>query len=263
MAHRNEGWEPRKTPVFILCGGLGERLRTVEPGPKALVEVAGRPFLGHLFDQLAEIGFARVHLLVGVGADAIVAAAPGLAGELMVSWTREDSPLGTGGAIRNAREHAGEVTLVVNADSYTACNWAALGAAHLQAGDRAPGVGESAVDRGMVTVVAVWEEERGDYGGIELAAAAGGPAAVLAFQEKGQNSDGYINAGIYLFDRAVIDEIPSGSSSLEHELLPRLAREARLYASPQRCYFRDIGTPERLAAARVEFTQHPPRRIVR
>lgn len=263
MTHRAEGWDPARTPVFVLCGGLGERLRAAEPGPKALVEVAGRPFLGYLFDQLADEGFARVHLLVGVGAEAIVEAAPRLAGKLSVSWTREETPLGTGGAIGNAREHAGEVTVVVNADSYAACNWTALGAAHLHAEPATRPPAHDNVGEGIATILAVWEENRGDYGGVDLTSAAGGPATVMAFREKGEQTPGHINAGIYLFDRAVIDEIPTGPSSLERELLPRFAREGRLYASPQRCYFRDIGTPERLAAARVEFMQRPPRRIVR
>ncbi len=54
---------------------------------------------------------------------------------------------------------------------------------------------------------------------------------------------GIINAGVYVFDSAVIGQIAEGASSLEREIFPRLLEQG-VYALEQPGLFIDIGTPE-------------------
>jgi mannose-1-phosphate guanylyltransferase len=73
---------------------------------------------------------------------------------------------------------------------------------------------------------------------------------VTAFREKDQSaSAGWINAGVYVLEPAVLDLIPGGrASSIEREVFPLLAASQRLYGFPLDGAFVDMGTPEGLAA---------------
>lgn len=228
--------------MFILCGGLGTRLRPVEARPKAVVPVAARPFVSYQLALLAAQGFARFHFLLGVGADAVREALPEVARVAGVpldrfSMSQEREPLGTGGAVGSARERAAAWNLVLNADSFVDADLGAL-----------PTMAAAHGDEGCA-LLAVWQENRADYGGLALDP----DDRVIRFLEKGGRDPGWINGGVYLLGRAVIDALPPGPSSLERETLPQLASAGRLWAVRAHGFFRDMGTPERLAAAQQEF----------
>ena len=106
---------PRRV-AFLLCGGLGTRLRGVTDQPKALIDVAGWPFLRYHLEALSGARFGRIVFLTGHGADEVERAFGPPSGERI--FVREDSPLGTGGALANARSWAGEVNWVANGDSF-------------------------------------------------------------------------------------------------------------------------------------------------
>ena len=253
--------EPAAVPVFLLAGGLGTRLRGVESLPKALIPIHGVPFLVLLVHQLRRFGFREVHFLLGHGAELVRQVfspgpsrtradsigegyyAPWLAGWTVearrsMNWHfhEEPSPLGTGGALGAARDAARSMNLVVNGDSYLESDLRDL----LEAAARPPA---------SAALAAVWMDDRSDYGGLELDA----DDRVTRFLEKGTSSDGWINGGVYAVAGAVLRGLPEGPSSLEREVLPRLAAEGSLVARPRRCYFRDIGTPQRLSKAREEL----------
>src|SRR5260370_37796954 len=94
---------PQSLDAIILSGGAGLRLRDITGnGPKGLATVAGRPFLELLLRQLRRNGFHRAILAVGFGADAIRLQFGEQAFGLELAYALESSPLGTGGALRNA-----------------------------------------------------------------------------------------------------------------------------------------------------------------
>jgi NDP-sugar pyrophosphorylase family protein len=239
--------------AFLLCGGAGTRLRPVTTQPKALLDVAGWPFLRYPIETVRGVA-ERIIFLTGHGA-AEVEAAFGPGGEAGVSafssasastssgpspadpmrvFIREDLPLGTGGALAHARGWAADLNWVANGDSFIDVEARAVIATHRP-------------DEGLI--VAVRLADASDYGSLDL----GPDGRIRAFLEKGRAGPGIVNAGVYLLDRSLIDDLPEGSSSLERDAFPRWAQAGRLRALVVDAFFRDIGTSERLAAAQGEL----------
>src|ERR1700753_566763 len=111
----------RKAPdAIVLCGGAGTRLRSViGDSAKGMAEVGGRPFLELLLRQLRRHGFQRAILAVGYQKDAIRMFFGDRVDDLELVYSEESSPLGTGGALRNAADLIeSEGVLVSNGDSY-------------------------------------------------------------------------------------------------------------------------------------------------
>jgi NDP-sugar pyrophosphorylase family protein len=220
--------------AIILCGGAGTRLKKVTgDAPKAMASVAGRPFLELLFKQLNRFDFNRVILAVGYRSELISSVLGEQAFGLHLEYAVEDSPLGTGGAMRNAGYWIEtDVALVMNGDSYTDIDLCSFVLAHQES-------------KAEVTVVVVPSDGRGDIGSVKIDQF----GKLEQFKEKNStlDSDFYINAGIYLVSRRLIEQIPPEVQiSLENELFPRwleTGTNMRAFVHGGRCI--DIGTPDR------------------
>lgn len=106
--------------VAILCGGRGTRIAAIAGTvPKALLPVAGEPFITHQLRWLREHGLSTIVLLVGVGADQIEAfVGDGGRFGVEVQYSADGaSPRGTGGAILRALPLLGTAFLTVYGDS--------------------------------------------------------------------------------------------------------------------------------------------------
>jgi MurNAc alpha-1-phosphate uridylyltransferase len=130
------------TTVAILAGGLATRLgditRTI---PKALLDVAGEPFIAHQLALLRAAGMKRVVLCIAHLADQIEAVVgDGRAWDLEVLYSRDGEPggglVGTGGALRQALPLLGDRFLVMYGDSYLVCDYRAIGDAFVASGKR-------------------------------------------------------------------------------------------------------------------------------
>jgi NDP-sugar pyrophosphorylase family protein len=108
-------------PIAVLAGGLVKRLRPLtEQLPKALLELAGEPFIAHQLRLFAREGINEVKLLVGYRWEQIAAfVGDGSRFRLKVDYI-VDGPklLGTGGAIRRALDRLGLEFLVTYCDSW-------------------------------------------------------------------------------------------------------------------------------------------------
>ena len=228
--------QPRHVPAFVLCGGLGTRLAGVEDRTKAIIPVAGRPFLTYVLRLLRLQGFARTVLCLGRGAEAVRRVIRGSG----LTFSIEPEPLGTGGALALAGGEAARTNLILNGDSYAEAYYPDLLATH---------AGHGAAAGRAMTLLAVRVADTSDYGGLEVDA----EGRVISFREKGGAGAGWINAGVYVAGGALLRALPGGTFSLERDLLPELAAEGRLRALTGRFFFRDIGTPARLPAAQEEF----------
>ena len=155
-----------------------------------LATVAGRPFLAHLLDRLARASVREVVLLTGHAADQVYAAFGDRYGGMRLTYSVEPAPLGTAGAVRHALPlFRSETILLMNGDSYCDGDLAAFRRSHAEA--------PSAF--GMV-LTRVADASR--YGRVEVAA----DGRVVRFAEKDPaGPPGWINAGIYLFPRALLE----------------------------------------------------------
>ena len=108
-------------PVVILAGGLATRLRPLtETVPKALIEVANKPFICHQLDYLKNQGITQVVLCIGYLGEKIQAiVGDGSAWDIKVSYSF-DGPvlLGTGGALKQALRYVDDSFFVLYGDSY-------------------------------------------------------------------------------------------------------------------------------------------------
>lgn len=224
----------------ILAGGLGTRLRAVVADrPKVLAPVAGKPYLAHLLAQLNRAGIRETTLLVGYAADQVQETF-GLGFDGMkLNYSVESEPLGTGGALRLALPFLREETvLLLNGDSYCDVDLPALATAHR-------------THSGFATLTLAEVADGSRFGRVQSNA----DCCIERFEEKGGSaSPGWINAGVYLFDREWVSRIEPGRAvSLEREVLPAWIATGRVYGFPGSRRFLDIGTPESYAEAEAFF----------
>jgi NDP-sugar pyrophosphorylase family protein len=119
-----DGW-----PVAILAGGLSTRLRPLtDKIPKALLPVAGEPFLVHQLRLLRSNGFRRIVLCVGYLGEMIKAEiADGNDLGMQIVYSFDGTiPLGTGGALKRALPKLGDRFLVIYGDSYMPVDYGAI-----------------------------------------------------------------------------------------------------------------------------------------
>lgn len=223
----------------ILAGGRGTRLRSVVADrPKVLAEVHGRPFLAFLLDQLVDAGVRRIVLLTGYMGDLVRSTFGTRYRDADLAYSREDEPLGTAGAIRQALPLVDTDTLLVmNGDSYSSGDLNAYVTAHVDSGR--PG-----------SLQLVHVPDAGRYGLVRF----DDSGRVTSFEEKKPGAgSGWINAGVYLLDRTLVRAIPAGRQvSLERDGLPHwLDAPIGVHLSIGR--FLDIGLPETYAETETFF----------
>lgn len=224
----------------ILVGGLGTRLRDQLPDrPKALAEVAGRPFLNYQLDQLEAVGIKTVVLCTGHHGEQIHQTFGASYGAMQLRYSHEPTPLGTAGALRHALPLlTAEVVLAMNGDAFWEVDLEAFWTWHCRREARA-------------SIVLARMADTRRYGRVRVDRL----GRVQAFEEKSSEGTGWINAGVYLLSRRVIAQIPSGGAvSIEREVFPRLVGHG-LYGYRSRGRFLDIGTPESYRRAEA-FARH-------
>jgi D-glycero-alpha-D-manno-heptose 1-phosphate guanylyltransferase len=221
----------KDTKALLLVGGLGTRLRSVvRSAPKPLASVGDRPFLELLVRQLGYQGIRRLVMCTGyLGRDIEKEFRDGHALDVEIEYSLEPHPMGTAGAVKFAGPFLlGEPDfLVMNGDSFMEIDLGQLIDFHRRSG-------------GIVTMAVLQMKDRTRYGTVRVAP--GG--RVTGFAEKTESdASGFVNAGLYVFDRRIFNYIPDGPTSLEKDIFPKILDQG-VYALEQRGVFIDIGTPE-------------------
>lgn len=218
---------------LFLAGGLGTRLRgIVNDQPKPMIFVANKPFLEYLILQLKRYGLTDIVLCIGyLGEQIRQYFDDGSRWGVHISYSYENKPLGTGGAIKLAEGFVKLVKedkfLVMNGDSYLDVNLNMLINYHLKMG-------------ALATMALGEVEDASRYGAVEISE----NGEIKSFLEKGQGlRSRLINGGIYVFDRKIFEYIPEGKVSLEKEVFPKLIGQG-FYGMPINGFFIDIGIPE-------------------
>lgn len=223
------------TDLLILAGGLGTRLRqAVRDVPKPMAPINGLPFLEYLMAHWRKQGIRRFVLSVGYMADSIEAYFGTRHHSCIVAYAREDAPLGTGGAIRDALingTYSSERLTIVNGDTWFPVSLARLAADADQTGK-------------PVTIAVKRMADNDRYGGIVLDENGLVRQFIAASRSE---TNPVINGGTYLVNRAWLAKQlrhRTGTFSFEHDVLEALAAAGMLAASVQDVEFLDIGIPE-------------------
>jgi D-glycero-alpha-D-manno-heptose 1-phosphate guanylyltransferase len=230
MMHINE--------AIILAGGAGTRLRSVVADlPKPMADVAGRPFLSYQVDYLATAGVKHIVLSVGYLRERIMEWFGDQYRGIRISYSVEEEPLGTGGAIRESfTKVAGDNVLALNGDTWFPVTLSSMVNAH----------NENGCDLTMALKLMHGFER---YGTVSFS-----EKSVTGFFEKGFRSQGYINGGVYLLHRSLVDQFPSTQRfSFESDFLEPMVQRIRVCPFVSDAYFIDIGIPEDYQRAQVEL----------
>jgi histidinol-phosphate phosphatase family protein len=221
--------------VVVLCGGKGTRLGLTDR-PKPMVDLMGKPVLEHLVELARRHGFEEFVFLNGHLAEVIEAHfGDGSTFGVRITHVREETPLGTAGAVRAARSLLTEPFLVLYGDIYSDIDLADFAAfARTRGGAGAVFVhpNDHPFDSDLV------ETEDGDR--------------IRRFLPKphaeGAVLPNLVSGAIYVLTPQAIDHIPAeGASDFGREVLPAMVEAgADLYAYLSLEYSKDIGTPERL-----------------
>lgn len=227
--------------AVVLAGGLGTRLQTaVGDQPKPLATVQGRPFLDILVDDLVRQGLRRIIFCVSHRREQIIAHFRDRT-DAEFQFSEEETPLGTGGAVRHAAHLIrSDLFLVLNGDSFCRIDYQKFLAFH-----RAKSA--------ALSIVVTEARGRTDGGTIELAA----NGRIASFREKTSVADtgrAFINAGIYLMRK----DAPASWKrpypfSLERDIFPDQVAGSDCYGFVVEAEVVDIGTPERYADAQYKF----------
>jgi len=239
--------------AVILLGGKGTRIAAQFPDvPKALVPVNGRPFLEWQLDGLRAAGITQVLLAAGHKAEvleAYLATRPD--NGLEIALSREPTPLGTGGALKFIEPQlASDPFLVLNGDSITPnLDFSILWKQFFHTMDKSR---KSFPYHGQICVTPI--EDPGRYGTVEF----DDDDTVTTFREKAERASGFVNTGIYLLSRAILETIPAGKAvSLETEIFPALVEKRQLVAVQAPPPLLDMGTPDGLAAMESFLSNSP------
>ena len=221
--------------AVILAGGEGTRLRPLTlTTPKPVVPVVDRPFLRHQLDLLSRVGVEDVVFSIAYKPDRIQAVfGDGAAVGKRIRYAVEETPLGTGGAVKNAEPHLDATTIVFNGDVLTDVDLPAVVAGHRASGARA-------------TLVLAPVPDPSAFGLVVTDAT----GRVLRFVEKpdaAQITTDTINAGIYILETSTLALMPPAvNHSIERTFFPALvARGDLVRGHVHRGYWIDIGTPEK------------------
>jgi len=229
--------------VVILCGGLGTRLREeTEFRPKPLVEVGSRPVLWHIMKSYAHYGFQEFVLCLGYRGNMIkdyflnyeamnndFTITLGQKSQILLDGSHQEQGFRvtlaetgletmTGGRLKRIAKYVGEDTFMMTyGDGLSDVDIGRLLEFHRSHGRLATVTTVRPVVR--FGVLDIGEEDR-----------------VLEFKEKPM-SEGWINAGFFVFNTGIFDYLSGDDCILERAPLERLAREGKLAAYRHEGFF--------------------------
>lgn len=219
--------------AVILIGGLGTRLRPLtETIPKGMIKVEGRPFLEYLLLYLKKYDIGDILLCTGYLGEQIEGYfKDGAAWGIKVRYSREEKPLGTGGALKRALPLLKSEFFFLNGDTLLPTDYRRMREAFLAFGGLVFFSAFPVAGSGLAPNLKINCEGR-----------------VETFSKSNPGSDFiHVDAGVSLFRKGIADYFPGDDVfSLEEEVYPRLIDAGKLGAWEINRKPYDIGTPEGL-----------------
>jgi len=216
--------------AIILAGGLGTRLRSVVADvPKCMAPINNIPFISFIITYLQNEGVEKFIFSLGYKSEIVINFLDEKFTPLNKKYSIETEPLGTGGAIKKACEHATDnEVIVVNADTIFNVNLSTLLYFHKE-------------NKASCTLALKELQNFDRYGIVELNT----NHSIFKFKEKQFCTVGNINGGVYILNVTdfLSKELPT-KFSFEKDYLEKYVIENRFYGSTFENYFIDIGIPQ-------------------
>jgi NDP-sugar pyrophosphorylase family protein len=236
--------------ALILAGGFGSRLMPVlNDRPKIMAPIADKPFLELLINNLVKQDIRKIVLALGYLSGQVSAYFKGKESGAEISFSEENIPLGTGGAVKNAQKMLEEDFFVINGDTFIDIDYKKIFIKHINS-------------KADITIVLT--RLHADSKGRGLITI-DNMNRILSFRqlEKEENTKtaNFTNCGIYIFNKRVLSKIKKGEKvSLEKSVIPRLIElKYKIMGFTVNRDFIDIGTPERYKKAQVYLKGNLPR----
>ena len=223
--------------ALVLAAGKGSRLGSAGGGvPKPLTQIGDTTPLELNLAQVAALGVAHIWINLHEQADTIRDHIGDDVNGVAVSYSFEPTLLGTAGAWKNLADEWQDTTLIVYGDNFMKFDMAALLATHRQ--------------RATLATIAVFDPARHAHTGIAGGRVQLEGGRVTDFTEGG--ATGFVNAGAYCMEPAVLQRIAPGFSDFGRDVLPGLARDGLLAAHVMEAdaFCLGVDTPEGLQVAR-------------
>ncbi len=224
---------PRSNMLVIMVGGLGTRLHPfTNHCPKPMLEIAGKPMLEHIILRAKRDGFNHfvlaVHHLAHMIEDYFK---DGESLGVQIDYLREESPLGTAGALSLIKGIPKSPFLVTNGDVITDINYGQLIDFHARHSASAT----------MAVRIHEWQNP---FGVVQLDG-----TKIVGFEEK-PTIRSYINAGVYVLSPEALDLLVVGARCDMPSLFERLQKNNQLtVAYPMHEPWLDVGRPDDLKLA--------------
>jgi len=230
------------TPAAILAGGLATRLRPITSTiPKAMVEVAGRPFIEHQIELLRRHGIRRITLCLGhLGEQVQQHLGDGSRFGVALSYSM-DGPalLGTGGALRRALPLLGDLFWVLYGDSYTDIDFAGV-LDHFQ----------KSAALGLMT--AFPNHDRWDRSNVVFS-----DGKLIRYDKSVQLPEmKHIDYGVALLRRQALERIPLNCKADLAGLYSQLVSDGSMIGMEMQNRFYEIGSPDGLQETRDFLRQY-------
>lgn len=217
--------------AVILVGGLGTRLRPITYKiPKSMVDINGRPFLYYQIVLLKRYGIKDILLCIGyLGEQIRVYFGNGENFGVNISYSVEKTPLGTGGALKNAERLLNDAFIIMYGDTYLEINYREF----IDFFSQSKTMGAIVVSRTKNKSISNIKLDKDDF--------------VVDYQKNKMMDFDYIDAGTQIFKKDIVDLIPKNRKvSLEEEIFPLLIHKKQLKAFITKKRFYDMGTARRL-----------------
>lgn len=240
--------------AMVLAAGLGTRLRPITyEMPKPMVPVLNRPVMEHILRLLRRHGFTETIANLHWFPELIEAHfGDGSSCGLNLTYSREESLLGTSGGVRNAAEFLGDSFLVISGDALSDIDLTAMREFH----DSHDGIATLATKR---------VGDTSQFG----VAITGPDGRIQGFQEKPDPAEALsdlANCGIYMFRSGIFDffpapgtskaagpDGPAGFADWAMDVFPRLLEgDVPFYSHEIEAYWNDIGNLEELRESTID-----------
>ena len=226
--------------AFVFVGGKGVRLHPItEHIPKPLLEVGGQPILFYILDGLLASGVNCITLALNYKGEMIEEAINNIPRyQRVIRFVREDSELGTAGALSLFNAPPGKPVIVMNGDILSKVDFRSMVNFHL-------------AEKNMATVAVRSESVQIPFGVVDLSG-----SRITKIVEK-PKYEYHVSAGIYIFEPSMFNLIPRNARIDMPGLLDILLEKSmRVGSFPVHEYWLDIGRHSELEKAQVDFQKH-------